>query len=133
MVRSSGTPRRRALGHMSRIIRSRAEPVTFARPTESKNALDDTTTSLTEHTESVWFFDPDEGVGTVDTGERVNGAIAALTVADDSVNIQLNDRVTHGGVEYEVDTVIGQPVDADADGTASPETSFFIIDMVRRQ
>lgn len=81
----------------------------------------------------MWLFDPRESVADEIAGERVNGSLGALTTATSDVDVAKNDRVTHGGVEYEVDTVVGHPEDANADGTASPEADFFIISLVRRQ
>jgi len=81
----------------------------------------------------LWLFAPQDSVADEIAGERVNGSLGGLTTADGDVDVQKNDRVTHGGVEYEVDTVIGHPEDAPADGTATPDTDFFIISFVRRQ
>lgn len=118
---------------MTRIIRSRARSVTVSRPTKQKNSLDGTTESLAEHTENIWLFEPREQVANELAGERVTGSLGGLVVADRAVDIQKDDRITHGGVEYEVDTVVGHPEDDPADGTMSVETDFFIVDFVRRQ
>lgn len=133
MARSSGIPTSRPRAGMTRIIRSRSRSVTVSRPTKQKNSLDDTTETLSEHTESMWLFQPRESVSEELAGERINGSLGALVVAERAVDIQKDDRITHGGVEYEVDTIVGHPEDAAADGTRSPDTDFFIIDLVRRQ
>lgn len=133
MARSSGFSTSRPRAGMTRIIRSRSRSVTVSRPTTTKTSLDDTQETLTEHTESVWLFAPQDSVSEEIAGERVNGSLGGLVVADQAVDIVKDDRVTHGGVEYEVDTVIGHPDDADADGTDSRTTDFFIISFVRRQ
>jgi len=131
-MRASGISRNSSLRMITRIIRSRSRTVTFNRPTVSQTALDDTTETLEEHTESVWLFEPQESVSDEITGERINGSLGGLVVAADTVDVQTNDRITYGGVEYEVDTVVGHPNDAAADGTPS-EANFFQIDFVRRQ
>jgi len=118
---------------MTRIIRSRSRSITVSRPTTTQNSLDTTEETLNEHSEQMWLFQPREGVGQELAGERVTGSLGGLTVAEDDVDIQHNDRITHGGVEYEVDTIVGHPEDAPADGTPSELTDFFLVDFVRRQ
>jgi hypothetical protein len=39
----------------------------------------------------------------------------------------------HGGVEYEIDTIVGHPNDDEPDGTGSPNTDFWVITFERRQ
>jgi hypothetical protein len=118
---------------MTRIIRSRSRSTTVSRPTTTQNSLDTTEETLSEHTENMWLFQPREGVGEEFAGERITGSLGALVVAEDTVDIQHNDRITHGGVEYEVDTIVGHEEDAPADGTASPNTQFFVVNFTRRQ
>jgi hypothetical protein len=118
---------------MTRIIRSRSRSITVSRPTTTQNSLDTSEETLSDHTEDVWLFQPREGVGQEFAGERITGSLGALIVAEDAVDIEHNDRITHGGVEYEVDTIVGHPEDAAADGTPSPDTDFFVVDLVRRQ
>ena len=118
---------------MTRIIRSRTRSITVSRPTTTQNSLDTTEETLADHTENVWLFQPTEGVGQEFAGERVTGSLGGLVVAESDVDIQHNDRITHGGVEYEVDTIVGHPEDAPADGTESPNTDFFVVDFTRRQ
>lgn len=134
MVRSSGIPRRRGLGGISRIIASRATSKTVERYDETTNSLGDKTESLiSERVESLWLFAPNEGVGSEVVGERLDGALNGLCVADGTVDIQHNDRVVHGGVEYEVDTIVGHPDDDEPDGTESPNTDFWVLTFERRQ
>ena len=133
MKLSSGVPRQRGLDGITRIIRARTRSVTVNRVTETKGSLDETQTTTDGHTESVWLFEPRENVAQEIAGERLEGSLGGLTVADGTVDIQHNDRITHGGVEYEVDTVVGHPEDGDADGTSSPDTDFWIVNFVRRQ
>lgn len=81
----------------------------------------------------MWVFEPRESVGQELAGERVNGSLGAVLVAEDTADIQKDDRIVHGGVEYEVDTVVGHPEDEAADGTTSPDTDFFVVSFTRRQ
>lgn len=124
MPRSSGIPRGRVVGGITRIIGSRATATTVTRVTESKDSLDATSETTTEHMEDIWLFDPEESSVQGLAGERVTGDLGGLAVADGMVDIQNGDRVTHGGVEYEVDTVVGVPDDE--------ETDYYQISLVRR-
>lgn len=130
MSRAGGVPRDRALGAITSIIGTRTQTVTLARPTESVGSMGETTTTTSDHQEDIWLFDPQETVVEVPTGETQGGSIMGLAL--DGVDIQHNDRVTHGGVEYEVDTVVGRPRDADADGTTHTDVSYFTITFTRR-
>jgi hypothetical protein len=120
------------LSGITRIIRSRARSVTVERPTQTTNSLDTTDETLAEHTAQLWLFQPTENVSQELVGERVEGSLGALGVAD-SLDLEKDDRITHGGVEYEVDTIVGHPDDADADGTTQGGTNFFVVSLVRRQ
>lgn len=132
MTRSSGLPTSKLRSGMTRIIRSRTRTVTVSRPSIETNSLDDTEETLTEHHEQMWLFQPRENVAQELAGERVDGSLGALVVADRAVDLQHNDRITHGGVEYEVDTVVGHPNDTDADGSVSHDTDFFVVSFTRR-
>jgi len=72
-------------------------------------------------------------VGQEFAGERITGSLGGLVVAEDDVDIQHNDRITYGGVEYEVDTIIGHPEDNPADGGRSHDTDFYVVNFTRRQ
>lgn len=126
MVRSNGIPRGTPIALMSRVISARSNAVTFTRPTKTKGGLDQVEETTAEHTENVWLHVPEERVREVSSGEREVGDIAALAVADGTVDIQKDDRVTYGGVEYEVDSVIGLPED-----NGSPE--MWLVQFIRRQ
>lgn len=134
MARSTGIPRRRGLGGISRIIGARTTAKNIRRYGETTNSLGETDTTLTsDHTVDLWLFDPSEGNGTEIVGERLDGALNGLCVADGTVDLEHNDRITHGGVEYEIDTIVGHPEDNDPDGTASNGTDFWMIALTRRQ
>jgi len=126
MTRSSGLPRQRGVGGLTRIIRARTRSVTVSRVTETTGSLDETTTTTTDHTEDIWLFEPRESVAEELTGERLNGGLGGLTVADGTVDIELDDRITYGGVEYEVDTIVGHPDDTQSDA------AFWMVSFTRR-
>lgn len=133
-MRSTGIPRSKGLLGIRRIIGSRTRSVTVKRPSTSTGSLGETDTDSTDnHPEYIWLFEPDETVSTEITGERLDGSLGGLVVADGDVDIQHNDRVVHGGVEYEVDTIVGHPQDGETDGDQSPETEFWYITFNRRQ
>lgn len=132
MTRSSGISRHRALAGITRIISARARSVTVQRPEQSTGELDEVTETTTEHSEDIYLHDPGENIAEVAAGERTVGDLGGLAVSDDSVDIQHGDRITHGGVEYEVDTVVGLPVDDDSDGSESPDTDYWKITFIRR-
>lgn len=131
MTRSSGIQRGRAIQGISSIISARTQRVMVERPTKSTGSLDETTETTTEHPEDIYLHDPDEGVAEVVGGERVTGDLAGLAIADGSVDVAHGDRVTYGGVEYEVDTIVGYPEDGEPGN--SPNTSYWVISFVRRQ
>jgi hypothetical protein len=131
MTRSTGLPRKRGLAGISRVIRARSRPVTVTRPTVSQGSLDEQTETLSDHQEDLWLFDPRKRDDDQIAGERIEGNLGALAVG--RVDIEPGDRVTHGGVEYEVDTVVGHPDDADADGSYVDEVDFWMVDFTRRQ
>lgn len=131
-MRSSGIPRRRGLLGITRIIRSRATATVVERPLTTTGSLGEQQTTTEEHTEDMWLFEPREAISQELMGEQLNGSLGALLVAD-GVDLTQNDRVVHGGVEYEVDTVVGHPNDGDADGTATDGTDFWLATFTRRQ
>jgi hypothetical protein len=93
--------------------------------------LDETTETTNEHVESIYLHDPGERITNEAAGERTVGDLRGLATADGSVDIEHNDRITYGGVEYEVDTVVGYPVDGQPGD--SHETNYWEITFVRRQ
>lgn len=124
MARSSGIPRGRGLRGITRIISARTTPTTITRPNEQKGSLDQTEEFTSTHQEDLWVFAPNEQRIQSLAGERLTGDLAALAIADGTVDVQPDDRLTHGGVEYEVDSVEGRPDDA--------ETDYWTISLIRR-
>lgn len=131
MARSSGIPRGRALAGITAIIRARARAVTVSRPAQSTGSLDETTETTSDHQEDIYLHDPNESIAEVEAGERTTGDLGGLVVADGSVDIEHGDRITYGGVEYEVDTVVGYPEDGEP-GNA-PDTNYWRVTFIRRQ
>lgn len=125
MVRSSGIPRGRALAGITKIISARASATSVKRPTEEVGSLGETKETTEEHVEDLWLFDPDENRVQAATGERLTGDLAGLTLADGRTNIEHGDVIVHGGVEYEVDTVVGMPDDENPD--------YWAVALLRRQ
>jgi len=130
-MRSSGLPRSKALHAQTRVIRARATDVTVRRQTETTGSLDEVTTTESDHTERIWLFEPRESVAAELAGERIDGGLGGLIVSDGNVDVKHGDRVTYGAVEYEIDTIVGHPIDAEP-GSA-PDTSFWILSFERRQ
>lgn len=133
MVRSTGLPQRKGIAGITRIVRARVSAVTVSRVSTSKGSLDESSTSTSDHTEDLWLFEPRESVAEELAGERINGGLGGLAVADGTVDLQTDDRIVHGGVEYEIDTIVGHPEDDEPDGTDSPETDFWLVTFTRRQ
>jgi len=132
-TRSTGFQRPTAMAGMITVVTARTAPQTVSRVTESTGTLDEVTTTTTDHTEDLWVYEPRERIAEELTGERVQGSLAAIAVADGTVDLEVNDRLTYGGIEYEVDTVVGHPEDDQADGTATPDTDLWLIGFTRRQ
>lgn len=124
MVRSSGLPTSRGRHGMRRVVSARSEPVVVTRPTTTVNDLDETVETTSEHTESLRLYEPQERRAAQRTGERVEGALGGLAVADGTFDMQRGDRVTHGGVVYEVDSVVAHPSTNDPD--------LYVLDFTRR-
>ncbi len=127
--RSGGVPTDRGVTAISSVISQRVRPIVIKRPTTETGPLDETTETLSEHTESLWPVSPSERIEITDTGDRLQGDLRALAL--DGIDVQTNDRITYGGVEYEVNSVIGQPEDAQADGTDHDAVEYFDISLVR--
>ncbi|WP_226041174.1 hypothetical protein [Natrinema sp. DC36] len=119
------------MGGITRIISARATAKTFTSVSQTKNSLDQTDETTSEYSEDMWLFDPEERTTSEVAGERVRGDLGGLIIAegDGSGNyeepVERNDRIVHGGVEYEVDTIVGVPDDE--------EPNYWTISFIRRQ
>lgn len=133
MSYSSGLPTGRGISHITQIIRQRTSATTVTRATKTRNDLDGTDETTSEHTEDMWLFAPNESTPTEITGYEVNGSLGGLLVADGGEDLAIEDRIVHGGVEYEVDSVVGHPNDESPDGSSDyPDVDFWVIDFTRR-
>lgn len=128
--RGSAVPGDRASHVIADIIDDKSRKVVVERPTEQTGTLDESTETLDEYVEALWLTDTQKFISEEDTGERFTGSLRAFGV--DGINIKHGDRLTYGGVEYEVDTVEGQPDDVEADGSSHDDTDYFEITLVRR-
>jgi len=126
-------PRSRPLRIVRQIIEQRARSVVVERPVTTVTELDEETSTLEQHTEQMWLHSPDERITREPSGERTVGELQAHAAAHESVDLKVGDRITHGGVEYEIDAIIGRPTDEQPDGDRTPETEYWVIDFVRRQ
>lgn len=129
--RAGGAPIGEAQAVIESIIDARTRSVTVTRPSKSTGSLDETTETTSDHTEQLWLVSPSEYISEVETGERTTGDLRAL--GTDGIDVQHGDRITYGGVEYEVDTVVGRPDDNPADGTNHSGIEYFDITLIRRQ
>jgi len=132
MARSTGISSDLHYGRMRTIVSTRATAVVFTRPSTSTGTLDETTETTSEFTEQVWVYNPRERTTQADAGERVLGDARGLMLAEtdydpdtDDEPVQKDDRITHGGVDYEVLTVVGLPDEQDP--------SLWMIEFERRQ
>lgn len=128
---AGGAPLTRGPRQIASIIRARTQAVEITRATESTGSLDETTETTSTFTEDLWLGDVSESLSSVVSGDRSVGTLTALGL--DGIDIEVDDRLSYGGVEYEVDTVVGRPADADADGTSHDGTRYFAITLERRQ
>jgi len=124
--RSTGIPRGKALGGITKIIAARTSPKTIKRPTETVGSLGETQEQLQEdHIEDLWLFRPEENRVQSVAGERITGDLGGLTLSDGRTDVKKDDVILHGGVEYEVDTVEGLPDEDDPD--------YWVVNFLRRQ
>lgn len=128
--RAGGAPLGRAVTTIAGIIDARATSVVLTRPSKSTGSLDETKEQTNDHTEQMWLVSPDESISQDPAGERISGDLRALTL--DGADVQKDDRLTYGGVEYEVDTIVGRPDDANSDGTTHNGVEYFDITLMRR-
>lgn len=100
MVRSSGIPRGVGLSHISKIIQSRQSPTEVATISYTTNEWDETVETETTVTEQLWLYQGTSRLVQEMLGERTVGTLNAIGTAP--VNVDLDDRLTYNGIEYEV-------------------------------
>lgn len=94
-------------GVMHRRIGARSSDYTVTRVTETVNDAGETVTTESTHTVSLWCFEPRNVTAEFSSGEHTSGSLQALS--NPSEDITFDDRLTHGGVEYDVDDVSMYP------------------------
>lgn len=94
-------------GLLHRRISARATEYTITRVTETVNEAGEVEETESTHTATLWCFSPRNMTSQLMSGEHTSGSLQALMIPSEDVTF--DDRLTHGGVEYEVDDVIIYP------------------------
>ena len=100
MVRSHAFSRPTGLKNISRIVRTRHEPVTVTSITTTTNEFDETVEQTTEHTANIWLYRGSSRLSTEVMGDRLVGTLNGIAI--EPVDIELDDRLVYNGVEYDV-------------------------------
>lgn len=87
---------------MRSIIDAHAREYTITRSTETVNDVGEVIETESTVTRRLWCYTPQAGTVQTQSGERTRGMIQALCLP--SEDIQLDDRLTHQAIEYEVDS-----------------------------
>jgi len=98
---------------MARTVRHRAIPIEIRRATTTTGSLDEQQETVSTRTEGVWLFNPRENEAPSRVGDRIDGQLGGLVVADGGVDIETGDELTHGSGDYEIREIIGLPNDTD--------------------
>lgn len=99
---------RRPVKHYYRLINQRAMSYDIARVTgETVNDVGETVEETNEFTESLWCFTPRNTTEQVMSGERTRGKLQGLAIH--SADLMMDDRLTHGGAEYEISNMTMMP------------------------
>jgi len=109
MVRSSGIPRISGLKHIRKIVQSREIDVTVTSIAYTTNEWDESVEQTTEHTEQLWLYQGSSRLAQELMGERPVGTLSA--VGTTPVDVEVDDRLTYNGVEYDVAEVNEVPDD----------------------
>lgn len=116
-------PRRDGFERYRTILRLRRTPYTLDRPDGSHGGRfgsnDSSTTSVSGV--ELWVFSPQETNINTQYGDRMSGSMRAFALP--SADVQVNDRLTHGGHRYEVDDYNHLPND--------DEKKLMLIDLTR--
>jgi len=100
MVRSSGINRVGGLRGIRRIVSERTTPTEVTSITYTTNQFDETVEETTDHIEELWLYRGTSRLAQELIGERQVGSLNGL--ATTPVDIELDDRLTYNGVEYDV-------------------------------
>lgn len=96
----AGTLGRLPIDAIQRVVGAHLDTYTVTRVTETVNDLGEIVTTETEFNRSLWCYTPSQWTQQYYGGERTSGDLMALTLPTE--DIQLDDRLTHAGIEYEV-------------------------------
>jgi len=100
MARSNSIPRPRSVRHISRVVRSKQQPVTVTSITTTTNQFDEVVEQTTEHTEEIWLYRGSSRLSMEPMGDRTVGTLNGIAI--EPVDIELDDRIVYNGVEYDV-------------------------------
>lgn len=87
----------------NRRLNARSSAYTVTRVTETVNDVGEIVESESTHTVNLWCYSPRNVTSQLISGEHTSGDLQGLVKP--SEDITFDDRLTHGGVEYEVDDV----------------------------
>lgn len=107
MVRSSGIPRSVGLKHIRTIVAQRQTPIEITSITYTTSELDETVETETDHTESIWLYQGTSRLVQELIGERQVGTLSGI--ATTPIDIEIDDRLTYNGIEYDVVDKIEYP------------------------
>lgn len=103
-------PFSRAYGSLRTVVRRRSSSYDLQRPDETMDGRfgehDDATVTTVSGVD-VWLFEPEEVNLDTEHGDRLQGDLNGLSLP--SADVQVHDRVTHGGDVYEVDDIAHLP------------------------
>ena len=107
MVRSSGIPRSVGLKHIRAVVAQRQTPIEITSITYTTSELDETVETETVHTESIWLYQGTSRLVQELIGERQVGTLSGI--ATTPIDIEIDDRLTYNGIEYDVVDKIEYP------------------------
>lgn len=102
-------PRSRGLKGLRMVVRKRVTPYSLVRPDEESTGRfgEDVDTSSAGPTVNLWCYDPTEINVDTEYGDRLGGDLQGLALPDGDVQVQ--DRLDHGGETYVVDRIMHIP------------------------
>lgn len=95
---------------LKRVVRMRSSTYDLTRPSVDSGGGrfgESTETETTVASVSMWLHEPNEIEQDTEYGDRLGGDLQGL--AHPSADIQTDDRLTHGGDEYEVSRIMHLP------------------------
>lgn len=107
--------RRKALSTIRMVVRKRLSPYDVSRSTQGQTGRfgeSGATSTTTISDVPMWLFDPNEVNIDTEYGDRLGGDLQGLAIPQplsNAADIQVHDRVDHGGETYEVERIIHLP------------------------